>query len=335
MGKIGIIYTGGTIGMTRTKDGYAPRSGYLAKALSHIEDLYRDSIPQWDLEEITPLLDSSDMAVEDWNRIANLIRDRYEDYDGFVILHGTDTMAYTASALSFMLENLSKPVILTGSQIPLCELRSDGRDNLITSLLIAGSGKIKEVCLYFGGHLLRGNRSTKYSADGLLAFRSPNYPYLADAGIEIRYSETLFRRPDEGPFRVRNFEPIPIGVIKVFPGIQFDIFEPIMTERLKGIVIETFGAGNIPGHGNALLPIIKKAFAHGTVLTVCSQCPEGTVTLGAYAASAALKQAGAVSGCDMTTEAAVAKLYYLFSCGYDTETIKVKMEIDLRGELSL
>lgn len=334
MGNICIIYTGGTIGMTRTESGYAPRTGYLAEALSHIEDLYRDSVPKWDLLEMAPLLDSSNMAVEDWNRIANAIGDRYADYDGFVILHGTDTMAYTASALSFMLEHLAKPVILTGSQIPLCEVRSDGRDNLITSLMIAGGGKVREVCLYFGGRLLRGNRSTKYSADGMLAFRSPNYPYLADAGIDIRYSEALLREPVAGTFRVRAFEPIPIGVIKVFPGIQFDIFESIMTEKLKGIVVETFGAGNIPGNGNALLPIIKKAFAHGTILTVCSQCPEGTVTLGAYATSAALKQAGAVSGYDMTTEAAVAKLYYLFSCGYDAETIKAKMETDLRGELS-
>ncbi|MBQ9121646.1 MAG: asparaginase [Clostridia bacterium] len=334
MSKICIIYTGGTIGMTRTEDGYAPKADYLAIALTHIEDLYRDSMPQWDLIEMNPLLDSSNMAVGDWNRIAAAIGERYEAYDGFVILHGTDTMAYTASALSFMLENLAKPVILTGSQIPLCELRSDGRDNLITSLMIAAHGKAREVCLYFGGRLLRGNRATKYSADGMLAFRSPNAPYLADAGIEIRYSDTLLRAPDRGVFRVQSFEPVPIGVIKVFPGIQFDIFESIMTEKLKGIVVETFGAGNIPGDGRALLPIIKKAFRHGTVLTVCSQCPEGTVTLGAYATSSALKDAGAVSGYDMTTEAAVAKLYYLFSCGYDTATIKAKMETDLRGELT-
>ena len=334
MHKICILYTGGTIGMTRTEDGYAPVADYLATALSRIEDLYRDSMPHWDLIEMNPLLDSANMAVEDWNRIARTIGENYHAYDGFVILHGTDTMAYTASALSFMLENLDKPVVLTGSQIPLCELRSDGRDNLITSLLIAAQGKVREVCLYFGGRLLRGNRATKYSADGMLAFRSPNAPYLAEAGIEVRYSEPLLRKPEGGTFRVQTFSQVPIGVIKVFPGIQFDIFESIMTERLKGIVVETFGAGNIPGNGKALLPIIKKAVVNGTVLTVCSQCPEGTVTLGAYAASAALKEAGAVSGYDMTTEAAVAKLYYLFSCGYDAETVKTKMETDLRGERS-
>jgi L-asparaginase len=334
MPKICIIYTGGTIGMTRSEEGYAPKANYLATALTRIEDLYRDAMPAWDLIEMDPLLDSSNMAVEEWNRIAETIGANYEAYDGFVILHGTDTMAYTASALSFMLENLAKPVILTGSQIPLCELRSDGRDNLITSLMIAAQGKAREVCLYFGGRLLRGNRATKYSADGMLAFRSPNAPYLAEAGIEIRYSEALLRKPQEGEFRVRAFRQIPIGVIKVFPGIQFDLFAPIMTEQLKGIVIETFGAGNIPGNGRALLPIIKKAFANGTVVTVCSQCPEGTVALGAYATSSALKEAGAVSGYDMTTEAAVAKLYYLFSRGYDTDLIKQKMETDLRGELN-
>ena len=334
MKKICIIYTGGTIGMTRTEDGYAPKANYLATALTHIEDLYRAPMPEWELLEMAPLLDSSNMAVEEWNRIASVIGERYTAYDGFVILHGTDTMAYTASALSFMLENLAKPVILTGSQIPLCERRSDGRDNLITSLLIAAQGKVREVCLYFGGRLLRGNRATKYSADGMLAFRSPNAPYLADAGIEIRYSEALLRTPPEGDFRVQPFEHVPIGVIKVFPGIQFDLFESIMTEQLKGIVIETFGAGNIPGNGRALLPIIKKAFRHGTVLAVCSQCPEGTVTLGTYATSSPLKEAGAVSGYDMTTEAAVAKLYYLFSRGYDTDVIKQKMETDLRGELT-
>ena len=334
MARICIIYTGGTIGMTRTEEGYAPRANYLAGALARIEDLYRDPMPQWELVEMSPLLDSSNMAVEEWNRIAAVIGEQYESYDGFVILHGTDTMAYTASALSFMLENLSKPVILTGSQIPLCEVRSDGRDNLLTSLLIAAQGKVREVCLYFGGRLLRGNRATKYSADGMLAFRSPNAPYLAEAGIEIRYSEALLRHPEPGTFRVCPFLEIPIGVIKVFPGIQFDIFESIMTERLKGIVVETFGAGNIPGNGRALLPIIKKAFQNGTVLTVCSQCPEGTVALGTYATSAALKEAGAVSGYDMTTEAAVAKLYYLFSRGHDTASIKQLMETNLRGELT-
>ena len=212
MKKILIIYTGGTIGMVRTPDGYAPKSGYFRSALE-------------------PLLDSANMTVTEWNEIAKLIAESYDMYDGFVVLHGTDTMAYTASALSFIFENLGKPIVLTGSQIPLCEVRSDGRDNLITSILIAADGLVHEVCLYFGGHLLRGNRAMKYSADGLIAFHSPNYPLLAEAGISIRYnSDALWPKP-EGPLRIRLLESFPIGVIKVFPGIQFPLFEQIMTEK--------------------------------------------------------------------------------------------------------
>ncbi len=333
MKKILIIYTGGTIGMVRTPDGYAPKSGYFRSALDAIPSLHSPDMPEWELYEKEPLLDSANMTVTEWNEIAQLIAESYDKYDGFVVLHGTDTMAYTASALSFIFENLGKPIVLTGSQIPLCEVRSDGRDNLITSILIAADEYVHEVCLYFGGHLLRGNRAMKYSADGLIAFHSPNYPLLAEAGISIRYnSDALWPKP-EGPLRIRLLESFPIGVIKVFPGIQFPLFEQIMTEKLRGIVIETFGAGNIPGNGSALLPIIYRASKNGTVLVVCSQCPQGTVYLGTYETSSGLTRAGAVSGYDMTTEAAVAKLYYLFSCGYDNETIKKMMERNLRGEM--
>ncbi len=321
--------------MTKTRDGYAPRSGFLAQELERGAVLRSAGLPAWELLELEPLLDSSNIAVEEWNRIGEEIAARYADFDGFVVLHGTDTMAYTASALSFMLYGLDKPVILTGSQIPLCEARSDGRDNLITSLLIAAEGRAREVCLYFGGKLLRGNRSMKNSADGLEAFISPNFPPLAVSGVEIRYNDAALRGGPGGPLTLRRFDTVPIGVLKVFPGIQFSLFEPIMTESLRGIVLETFGAGNIPGGGDALLPIIRRAFANGTVLTVCSQCPQGTVSLGAYETSGALKRAGAVSGRDMTTEAAVAKLYYLFSRGYDKEKIKTLMETDLRGEVTV
>ena len=335
MKNVLILYTGGTIGMTRTENGYAPQSGRFRCAMEAIPDLYAEQMPHWDMIEMDPLLDSSNMTVHEWNKIAQLIADHYDAYDGFVVLHGTDTMAYTASALSFMLEGLAKPVILTGSQIPMCEIRSDGRDNLIASLLIAGAGRLNEVCLYFGGRLLRGNRATKYSADGLIAFISPNYPGLADAGITIRYNESALLPKPKGALKLQLLENIPIGVLKVFPGIQFELFESIMTEKLRGIVIETFGAGNIPGDGDALLPIIRKAFRNGTVLTVCSQCPQGAVSLGTYETSNALKKAGAVSGLDMTTEAAVAKLYYLFSCGHEKETVKALMGQDLRGEMTV
>ncbi len=321
--------------MVKSDNGYEPKEGYLASVLDTIADLKSPEMPYVDFYEMSPLLDSSDMAVDDWNRIGEVIAERYHSYDGFVVLHGTDTMAYTAAALSFMLENSNKPVVLTGSQIPLCEIRSDGQDNLITSLLIAGSGKINEVCLYFGGRLLRGNRATKMSADGLLAFDSPNCPRLAEAGISIRYLPYNPQKIDTSrEFSLCKLENVPIGVLKVFPGISFPIFDKLMTEKLRGIVLETFGAGNIPGEGHSLLPIIKKAFLAGSVITVCSQCPQGTVSLGTYATSSPLKEAGAVSGYDMTTEASVAKLYYLFSKGYSTEEIKTLMEEDLRGELT-
>jgi len=332
--KICLIHAGGTIGMTRSERGYVTKPGYLKERLEAIADLYVDGMPAFDLFEMNPLLDSSNMAVNEWNRIGKTISELYDKYDGFVVLHGTDTMAYTASSLSFMLENLSKAVIITGSQIPLCEIRSDGRDNLITSLIIASSGEVSEVCLYFGGRLLRGNRATKMSADGLMAFDSPNFPHLAEAGINIKYYPTAESRKTDRPFNFVPFSEVPIGVLKVFPGINFSLFDAVMTEKLKGVVLETFGAGNIPGDGNALLPIIRSAFSAGAVITVCSQCPEGTVSLGAYAASAELLSAGAVSGYDMTTEAAVAKLYYLFSKGYSTDEIKKKMEIDIVGELT-
>ena len=333
--RICIIYTGGTIGMVPTSQGYAPRRGYLGPVLAQIPDLSSPDAPDWDLVEMDPLLDSSNVAVREWQAIGRAIFERYCQYDGFVVLHGTDTMAYTASALSFMLENLQKPVVLTGSQIPLCRLRSDGRDNLVTSLLIAAHGRAAEVCLYFGGKLLRGNRAVKRSADGLRAFASPNYPPLALAGVHIRYDEAALQRPEPtGPAAFAPFEEVPIGVLKMFPGVQFEPFEPILTQRLRGIVLETFGAGNIPDKQGALPPLIKKAWRNGTVLTVCSQCFEGAVQLGAYAASAALTAAGAVSGGDMTTEAAVAKLYYLFSKGYDAARVKQLMEQNLRGERS-
>ncbi len=333
--KICILYTGGTIGMVPTENGYAPKKGYFRDAIAAIRDLGEPGMPDWEMIEFDPLLDSSNIAVKQWNLIGQAIRDNYHKYDGFVVLHGTDTMAYTASALSFMLEGLDKPVILTGSQIPLCQLRSDAADNLSTSVFIAGQGQVREVCLYFGGRLLRGNRSVKASADGLIAFTSPNYQPLAEAGIDIKYNYDVIKRPAENTdFHLSQFKQVSIGVLKVFPGIQFRLFESIMTESLKGIVLETFGAGNIPSYDDALLPIIRKAFDNGTIVTVCSQCQQGTVKLGAYAASSALTRAGAVSGYNMTTEAAVAKLYYLFSLGLPRDRIKALMEENLRGELT-
>lgn len=333
MGKVLIIYTGGTIGMTLTDNGYMPNLERFHSQLSRMPEMEDAKMPSWEIIDMDPLLDSSNMTVDDWNSIGSIIAKCYDKYDGFVILHGTDTMAYTASALSFMLENLDKPVIITGSQIPIFEIRSDGKDNLIAALLIADSKLVNEVCIYFRGELLRGNRAIKYSADGLMAFKSPNYPPLAETGIDIIFNQSMLLQKPHETFHFQKLKNVPIGVIKVFPGIQFDLFRGIMTESLKGVVIETFGAGNIPSSAKALLPIIESAFRNGTVVTVCTQCPQGTVHLGTYETSDALKKAGAVSGKDMTTEAAVAKLYYLFSKDYDTDTICRKMEMNLRGEM--
>lgn len=321
--------------MTVTKHGYAPKSGYFDSMLNKFDDLNSEKLPKWELIELDPLFDSSDISVPEWTKIGETIKENYNLFDGFVVLHGTDTMAYTTSALSFMLEGLEKPVVFTGSQIPLSEIRSDGKDNLVTALLIACSNFLSEVCLYFGGRLIRGNRATKISADGLRAFDSPNFPALAQAGTRISFNKDLLLPKGVGLKFVPFADNIPIAVLKVFPGIQFDLFEGILTKRLKGIVLETFGTGNIPGYDNKFIPMIDKAIKNGTVVTVCTQCLQGTVIMGTYKAGAALKSAGAVCGYDMTVEAAVAKLYYLFSKGYGIERIKQLMETNIRGEITV
>ena len=332
--RVCILYTGGTIGMVATDHGYAPLQGHLQRVLNAMPELRAPDMPAWDIVEFDPLLDSSDITAVEWNQMGASIRDHYGSYDGFVVLHGTDTMAYTASALAFMLEGLGKPVVLTGSQIPIGQLRSDARDNLINAILIAADGVCPEVSLYFGGRLLRGCRATKISSDELWAFDSPNCPPLATAGISLRYNAGLIRPAG----RELRFHPcrtdVPIAVLKIFPGIQFQLFEGIVTESLRGMVLESFGAGNIPQYDHSLLPVVRKAAAHGAVIAVCTQCLRGSVQLGAYETSAPLQAAGAVSGYDMTVEAAVAKLYHLFSLGLESAAIRMAMETDLRGELT-
>lgn len=331
--RVCLIYTGGTVGMTRTKNGYAPKVGYLTEMLKNDAEFNR--VCEWDIIEFDPLLDSSNIGVAQWNEIGHEIYDNYDKYSGFVVIHGTDTMAYTASALSFMLEGLDKPVIITGSQIPFCEVRSDARDNLLTALIIARDARVKEVCLYFNGRLMRGNRATKISSDSLTAFDSPNFKHLAAVGIDIKYEAADEVHTCGKPNLVTLKNNIPIAVIKIFPGISFRLFENILTEELKGIVLEAFGSGNVPGNDDGLIPLIQKAVNNETIISVCTQCLKGTVSLGTYATSSALKKAGAVSCYDMTVEAAVTKLYYLFSKGYSVDEIKIMMETNLRGELTL
>lgn len=337
--KILIIHTGGTIGMVPTENGFAPKQGVLLEELKNIRDLSSPDMPVWDLIEFEPLLDSTNIRYEQWNSIADAIALYYDKYDGFVVLHGTDTLAYSASALSFMLEGLDKPVVFTGAQIPLCELRSDGRDNLITSMMIAADGVIREVSLCFGDSILRGNRAIKYSADGMMAFTSPNFNKLADAGITIEYNHASINEYEKtslhsGPLNIVKLNESRIAVIKIVPGIQFDIFEPIMLESLDGLVLETFGKGNIPDYDTALSRLISEASRYGTIVVVCTQCPAGTVSLGTYKAGSALVEAGAASGGNMTTEAVITKLTYLLSKGLPKEDIRRLMQTDLRGELT-
>ena len=337
--KILIIHTGGTIGMVRTENGFAPKTGALLEELLQIRDLKSPEMPEWDLFEFEPLLDSTNVRYEQWNSIADAIALYYDKYDGFVVLHGTDTLAYSASALSFMLEGLDKPVVFTGAQIPLCELRSDGRDNLITSMMIASDGVIREVSLCFGDAILRGNRAIKYSADGMVAFTSPNFNKLADAGITIEYNHASINEYvkyslHSDSLNIVKLRKSRIAVIKVVPGIQFEIFEPIMCESLEGLVLETFGKGNIPDYDPALSRLISEASRCGTIVIVCTQCPAGTVSLGTYEAGSALVKAGAFSGGNMTTEAAITKLTYLLSKGLPKDEIRRLMQTDLRGELT-
>jgi len=332
--RVYIAYTGGTIGMTNTPEGYAPAPGYLEKQMEAILELKSDIMPDYEIHEYNPLLDSSNMTPDKWVAIAADIRENYDKYDGFVVLHGTDTMAYTASALSFMLEGLEKPVIITGSQIPLCEIRNDARKNLITAIMIAGNYKIPEVCLYFGDKLLRGCRSVKVNADQLDAFASPNFPPLGTAGVDIRVNWDLALPRKNNSIQVNEFGEHSIATLRLFPGITAKVVENILQPPLKGLVLETYGVGNGPDQNKKLIKVLKNATERGIVIIACTQCLQGTVNLGEYAAGSVLAKAGVISGYDMTTEAALAKMFYLFSQGLSVADVKKKMQINICGELT-
>ncbi len=333
--RVCILHTGGTIGMVCSPHGYETCAGRLRHVLEELPELQHDGMPDTDLVEMTPLLDSSNIALPEWNRIGGTIAEKYDAYDGFVVLHGTDTMAYTASALAFQLQNLGKPVVLTGSQIPFGELRTDARDNLLTSLLLAAGGEIREVCLYFGGRLLRGVRSTKVSADALIAFDSPNYPPLAECGIEICVRRKNLLPPPEEAFRFTPFVQHSIAVFKVFPGIRFGMLEAVVSGGLKGLVLEAFGSGNMPvAEDNGLMRFLEHAGNCGTAVVVCTQCLCGSARPGKYAVSEKLRDKGIISGQDMTVEAAVAKLYALLTAGLAGDPLRREMEESLCGELT-
>ena len=331
--RVCVIYTGGTIGMLPTSEGFAPSHEGLYNALSQIHDLHLPDFPSYDLISLPRLLDSSDMKYENWNEIGAKIKALYDLYDGFVVLHGTDTMAYTASALSFMLENLGKAVIITGSQIPLSQARSDGIDNIVTSIMVAASGELCEVAIYFGGKLMRGNRASKVSADSLIAFSSVNYPRLADIGTSITYRKNFTLKAPEAPFSLCEIKQTPIAVIKLFPGIQFSLFESLLDGGIRGVVLEAFGQGNIPSD-SGFEEFFEKAAKKDVIIAVCSQCRKGTVKLGAYLTSSQLKRSGVISLGDMTCEAAVTKLYYLFSKYGSADKARELLAVDVRGEIS-
>jgi len=333
--RVYIAYTGGTIGMKKAPAGYVPAAGYLQKQMKRLPELKSKKMPAFDIHEYDPLQDSSNMTPEDWLKIADDIAAHHDHYDGFVVLHGTDTMAYTASALPFMLQGLQKPVIISGAQIPFCEIRNDARENLITAMLIAADFVIPEVCLCFGSKLLRGNRATKIDADGFEAFASPNFPALGIVGTEIKINWDLVLSPSQEsePVVARPMRASRVAVLRLFPGISADIVHNVLQPPIKGVVLETYGTGNAP-QDPQLIGALQTASERGIVIINCTQCSKGSVNMTDYATSSTLAKAGVISGFDMTVEAALAKLACLFGRDLEPEIVKEKMQINMRGELS-
>jgi L-asparaginase len=339
MSQILIIYTGGTIGMM---------SDPVTKVLKPINfEQIMDNVPELEklnckikVHSFEEIIDSSNMNPEIWSDMAGLIESNYDDVDGFVILHGSDTMAFTASALSFMLENLSKPVIFTGSQLPISAVRTDAKENLMTAIEIANAKKndrarVPEVCIYFDYKLFRGNRSFKYNSSKFEAFRSPNYPILAESGVHLRFSNNDIRRPQDGePFKVHKNLVSDVAVLKLYPGISPKVVETILTSDVRGIVMETFGAGNTTTV-QWFTDMLKNAIASGKVILDISQCKVGTVELGRYETSRQLKDIGVTNGYDMTYESAVTKMMYLLGQFDDPQKVKEYLETDLRGEITV
>jgi L-asparaginase len=331
--RIYIAYTGGTIGMKPSKDGFVPVAGYLSKTIANMPEFYHSQMPDFDIHEYEPLIDSANVSPSVWQDLAQDIQARYHDFDGFIILHGTDTMAYTASALSFVFENLSKPVIVTRSQIPLSQLRSDARTNLLNSLYIAAHHPINEVCVFFNNQLFRGNRASKQHADGFGAFVSPNYPVLLEAGIEIKNIAGITQNSVNTPLRITDIRAHSIAILHLFPGLDWNILDTLLKSPLKALVLLTYGVGNAQ-QDEQLLAILKEATDRGILIVNCSQCVKGSVNMEGYATGHALSEAGVISGLDMTTETVIAKLYYLLSQELPTKVIRELLGTNLRGELT-
>ncbi len=335
-----LIYTGGTIGMKQDPVDHTLKPFDFSQILEEVPELSKFAY-RIDSYTFDPPIDSSDVEPGLWQRLVEIIRDRYDLYDGFVILHGTDTMAYSASALSFMLENLTKPVIFTGSQLPIGMPRTDGKENLISSVEIAatkdcdGNAMVPEVCIYFDNMLMRGNRTTKVNSDNFRAFKSENCPVLAEAGINIRYNTMVIRRPGAGAeLKAHTALDTRVSILKMHPGITPQVVRNVLCgPETRAVILETYGSGNAPCKG-WFIDMVKEAAESGKILLNVTQCAKGRVDMDIYSNGKRLKELGVQSGYDSTTESALAKLFFLMGQSCDNVLVKGMMESNLRGEIT-